>query len=297
MDGKKIKTFFWDNIGFVITVIVCTAYVALSLFTIDRTGKTVGEILLDGALFLLLSLVVDIMLTMQGTLLGGRNETLLATRQTHGEIVERITPYINQLDKWCDKRNEEALKANRTRYLASHGLKYSEYYDDEANFLGYNEDKEKLKSPRRSFEYKTEKARLKAVKKSLKLEITPLTTNSLTGGDSKADDPYAFSPTRQEYLKKKSGQAPVIKIVFAIVVGLYSAKLLEDINYGEVIWAAFQVAYAFVLGIIDMYKAMIFMTDDFRNGIIQKINILEKFERAMKNSATQETYEQDREKL
>ena len=76
MDGKKIKTFFWDNIGFVITVIVCAAYVALSLFTIDRTGKTVGEILLDGALFLLLSLVVDIMLTMQGTLLGGRNETL-----------------------------------------------------------------------------------------------------------------------------------------------------------------------------------------------------------------------------
>ena len=193
---------------------------------------------------------------------------------THGETVVKISPYIDRLDEWCKLKNEENLKVQRTRVLASEGMRYEDYFNEDGSAKDFKPDEEKLKNKTLR---KTEKARIRCFKKALHLKLTPITAGALTSEGGKKQDPYNFGRTKGQYETQTSVRDIITKICIAGIFGYYGVRLIQDFNYATLIWNGLQVAIFLIMGCIKMYNSFMFVTGEYRTRIVNKTNNLEMF--------------------
>lgn len=272
--NEKIRDFFKQNIGYFIVALVSIVYIATAFITVDETGKTIGEIIADTAVVFFLGLFINRVFDLQGMMNGDRDERVQMAIVTHGETVVKISPYIDRLDEWCKLKNEENLKVQRTRVLASEGIRYEDYFNEDGSAKDFKPDEEKLKNKTLR---KTEKARIRCFKKALHLKLTPITAGALTSEGGKKQDPYNFGRTKGQYETQTSVRDIITKICIAGIFGYYGVRLIQDFNYATLIWNGLQVAIFLIMGCIKMYNSFMFVTGEYRTRIVNKTNNLEMF--------------------
>ena len=272
--NEKIRDFFKQNIGYFIVALVSVVYIATAFITVDETGKTIGEIIADTAVVFFLGLFINRVFDLQGMMNGDRDERVQMAIVTHGETVVKISPYIDKLDDWCKLKNEENLKVQRTRVLASEGMRYEDYFNEDGSAKDFKPDEEKLKNKTLR---KTEKARIRCFKKALHLKLTPITAGALTSEGGKKQDPYNFGRTKGQYETQTSVRDIITKICIAGIFGYYGVRLIQDFNYATLIWNGLQVAIFLIVGCIKMYNSFMFVTGEYRTRIVNKTNNLEMF--------------------
>ena len=272
--NEKIRDFFKQNIGYFIVALVSIVYIATAFITVDETGKTIGEIIADTAVVFFLGLFINRVFDLQGMMNGDRDERVQMAIVTHGETVVKISPYIDRLDEWCKLKNEENLKVQRTRVLASEGMRYEDYFNEDGSAKDFIPDEEKLKNKTLR---KTEKARIRCFKKALHLKLTPITAGALTSEDGKKQDPYNFGRTKGQYETQTSVRDIITKICIAGIFGYYGVRLIQDFNYATLIWNGLQVVIFLIMGCIKMYNSFMFVTGEYRTRIVNKTNNLEMF--------------------
>ena len=282
--GNKTKDFFTKYLGYLVVFIVSAIYIVSSLAQMGTTGRTIGEIITDGALALLLGMFINIIFDLQGMMNGDRSEEVRATIALHGQIVERISPYIERLDDWCEKQNKENLRVQRSKILAGEGMCYSDYFDEEGRAKPFIVNEERLKN---KLLRRDELKRLWCYRKALRLKLTPLTASGLTSEGGKSSDPGYLGRTKGDYTKESLIKDFIVKAGTAIIFGYYGVELVQDFSYADLIWKSLQVAIFIIAGVIKMYQSYMFVKDEYRGRIIKKIDNLQKFE----NSARQSTYE------
>lgn len=273
--GEKTKEFFRNNIGYMIVAVVAAIYIATSVITMGRTGKTIGEIISDGAIVLFLGVFINRIFDLQGMINGERQERVQNTVMLHGEIVTRISPHIDKLDKWCEKQNDEALKVQRTRILAGEGMKYSDYFDESGVAKNFIIDEAKLKN---KLSRGDELRRIKCYRKALRLKLTPITAGSLTSEGGRKQDPFFFGRTKSQYERQVAVKDLISKIAVACLFGYYGAELVQDFSWASLVWKVLQVGIFLIMGVIKMYQSYMFVTDEYRGRIVKKIDNLQKFE-------------------
>lgn len=272
--NEKIRDFFKQNIGYFIVALVSIVYIATAFITVDETGKTIGEIIADTAVVFFLGLFINRVFDLQGMMNGDRDERVQMAIVTHGETVVKISPYIDRLDEWCKLKNEENLKVQRTRVLASEGMRYEDYFNEDGSAKDFKPDEEKLKNKTLR---KTEKARIRCFKKALHLKLTPITAGALTSEGGKKQDPYNFGRTKGQYETQTSVRDIITKICIAGIFGYYGVRLIQDFNYATLIWNGLQVAIFLIMGCTKMYNSFMFVTGEYRTRIVNKTNNLEMF--------------------
>ena len=272
--NEKIRDFFKQNIGYFIVALVSIVYIGTAFITVDETGKTIGEIIADTAVVFFLGLFINRVFDLQGMMNGDRDERVQMAIVTHGETVVKISPYIDRLDEWCKLKNEENLKVQRTRVLASEGMRYEDYFNEDGSAKDFKPDEEKLKNKTLR---KTEKARIRCFKKALHLKLTPITAGALTSEGGKKQDPYNFGRTKGQYETQTSVRDIITKICIAGIFGYYGVRLIQDFNYATLIWNGLQVAIFLIMGYIKMYNSFMFVTGEYRTRIVNKTNNLEMF--------------------
>ena len=272
--NEKIRDFFKQNIGYFIVALVSIVYIATAFITVDETGKTIGEIIADTAVVFFLGLFINRVFDLQGMMNGDRDERVQMAIVTHGETVVKISPYIDRLDEWCKLKNEENLKVQRTRVLASEGMRYEDYFNEDGSAKDFIPDEEKLKNKTLR---KTEKARIRCFKKALHLKLTPITAGALTSEGGKKQDPYNFGRTKGQYETQTSVRDIITKICIAGIFGYYGVRLIQDFNYATLIWHGLQVVIFLIMGCIKMYNSFMFVTGEYRTRIVNKTNNLEMF--------------------
>ena len=57
--GEKVRDFFKQNIGYFIIFFVCAVYILTAFLRIDKTGKTVSQIIADGSLCFFLGIFIN----------------------------------------------------------------------------------------------------------------------------------------------------------------------------------------------------------------------------------------------
>lgn len=273
--GEKTKEFFRNNIGYMIVAVVAAIYIATSVITMGRTGKTIGEIISDGAIVLFLGVFINRIFDLQGMINGERQERVQNTVMLHGEIVTRTSPHIDKLDKWCEKQNDEALKVQRTRILAGEGMKYSDYFDESGVAKNFIIDEAKLKN---KLSRGDELRRIKCYRKALRLKLTPITAGSLTSEGGRKQDPFFFGRTKSQYERQVAVKDLISKIAVACLFGYYGAELVQDFSWASLVWKVLQVGIFLIMGVIKMYQSYMFVTDEYRGRIVKKIDNLQKFE-------------------
>ena len=278
--NEKAKDFFRNNIGYFVVALIAVIYIATSVVTMGRTGKTIGEIVSDGAVVLFLGVLINRIFDLQGMMNGERQERVHNTLALHSEIVTRISPYIDKLDKWCEEQNVEALRVQRTIILACNGMKYSDYFDENGGTKDFVINESKLKN---RFTRNDELHRIKYYKKALRLKLTPITASGLTSEGGKKQDPYFFGRTKSQYERQTVAKDIISKIAVACLFGYYGAELVQDFSWASLIWKLLQVGIFVVMGVIKMYQSYMFVIDEYRGRIVKKIDNLQKFENYIKS--------------
>lgn len=283
--NEKAKDFFQRTIGYIIVVFVAISYIATAFIQIEETGKSVARILADGIFSFLLGFCINRSFDLQGVMNGERDERFRASFALHGETVVKISPYIDKLDEWCAIKNKENLKVQRTRVLASEGLAYNNYFNEDGSAKEFQIDEKKLQN---KYLRKSEKKRIKCFDKALHLKPTPLSTGELTSECTKPQDPYNFGRTKEQYEKQSSAFDIISKVAIAIIFGYYGVSLVQNFSYASLIWKFLQVTLFILIGIINMYSSYFFITGEYRGRIVKKISHLEMFDSYIKNLQSEE---------
>ena len=263
--GSKVKNFFKANSYWFITLLAGLVYVTRGLVKVVETGKSVYEIVADSILAILFGFFIAKTMSMQGFLKGERDERVVSTRRRHGQIVEEITPYIDRLDDFCAQKTEETKREIQKKILAKAGLCLS----DLDAFLQRGEippcEKRALRDKKR------------ALKKASKLKITPLLTSSLTGDESDPGDPLALGATKKGFMAKSDSKRLFSKLATGLLFGYYGVQAITDFSWAQLIWTAIQTVMFLVMGVSSYMQSYFFMTDNYRNRIIRKMDYLQMF--------------------
>ena len=289
--SEKAKNFFQRFTGYFAIGIVSLIYIATAFLRLDKTGKTVAEIIVDGTLVFLLGFFINRLFDLQGIMDGERDDNFKASMSYHGEAVERISPYIDRLDGWCDEKNKENLRTQRTRILATEGLKYSDYFEEDGTAKEFIPDERKLNN---RFLRKMEVKRMKCFYKALHVKLTPLSACELTSEGSDMNDPYFFGRSKREYEKQSSTSDVISKVAVALIFGYYGVSLIQDFSYAQLIWNALQVGIFILMGITKMYNSFIFITGEFRGRMVKKVTVLDMFLRFVCPTKPKENHKEDK---
>jgi len=272
--SDRVREFVQKNVCYVIVFLVSAIYVAAAVVKIEESGKTIAQILGDGAVALMMGVFITQLLDIQGIMNGERDERFKETFSLHSETVIKISPFIDRLDAWCEDKTAENLKLQRTRILATEGLKYDDYFDTDGSIKEITVNEEALKS---KFLKRMERRRLACVNKALKVKLTPISAGELTSEGCKIDDPYNFGRTKEQYERERSIKDIVSRIGTAAIFGYYGVSLITDFSYDNLIWNLLQVGIFLLAGTIRMYSSTQFIVGEYRGRIVKKINSLEMF--------------------
>ena len=128
--NEKTKDILSKFIGYIIIFITCILYILTAIFVLNPTGKTIGQIIGDGALAFIMGIAIDNLFNVQGIMNGMGDTSVKSTMNLYGQTIVKISGYVNKLGDWCQAKNKETYKLQRIKILARAGLKYEDCFDE-----------------------------------------------------------------------------------------------------------------------------------------------------------------------
>lgn len=269
-----IKKFVFKNIGFFLIAVVSALYIVKGLYTLDESGKSVMQILGDGALSAAVGFIIGHLMRQTGISYGGDDIEVVKIKSYHLRLLDKAAPYINLLDSFCHEENKKTCELIRRRILSHGGVSYESCFSPEGDALlptveipegASKEERRRLKAKRR------------AIKKATEIRLTPLTPESLSVDGVKYSDPYDFGKTEGQYLRGRGGRDIFCKILFGFLFGYYAIYLTEGATADSIIWASLQIAIYLIFGATQMMQAYMFVKTECAQRITRKIDELQRF--------------------
>ena len=273
--NEQAKAWLKNIASYSVILFVSATYIATSFITLERSGKTVWQIIIDGIFVFVVGILINRAFEFQGILEGERDEQLRTEENHHAQEVDKVAPIIDVLEEWCMMKNAEALKIQRVRILAEKGMKYSDYFDEEGMALPFKINQEAMNN---RYTRKIERMRIKCYTKALSVHLTPLSAAVLTGESGRYWDPYFLGRSKAEYTKESGKSDVIIKILLAFAFGYFAVSLITDWSIANLIWKVFQIAVFLCMGHQKQLRSRAFVTGEFKDRIMKKIKYLKMFE-------------------
>lgn len=281
--AEKIKDAFRSNFGYIAVVVMSLAFVASSFLSIESTGKEIPRIIADGIITFVVGILVNRMFEMQGVINGDADLRVVDAVKKHSEMVEIVAPHLDLLDEWCAVKNAEALARARRTYLSRHGLRYAEHFDADG-----------IRIPARREGGRGLRARMqrfwvgRRVRHAERLRLTRLSAGLLISDTGDLNDPYFLGRSKQEYGLQSAKHDVWSKVILAVFFGYYGVSLVQDFSPANLIWTIFQLALFLLLGALKMEQSQMFVTDEYRERVNKKTDILQMFHACLRK---EEEYE------
>lgn len=256
----KVQQWFKDNISILTIFLIALLYVFYGIVTIDKTGKTIQEIIVDGVLSFVMGLLIKTLLSNQGLSNGERCKTFLETKAYYSSVLDEISPYSQYLSAFCDKENAETLRKGQADILTSNALKYKDLENDTFNY-------EKLT-----------KKQIRAIKRARNFKINRISeTILLSDLESNVSHGEKLDINKRSYSRENITTTVITMCATAIIFGYYGIDPNKGFNWNGAIWNLVQMAIYIGFGVTQYFKGYTFMTDKYRNILKRKSTLLEKF--------------------
>lgn len=303
---NKFKDWFTDKIFYIIIFLGSAVYILRNLITISETGKTVGEIIYDGALFMAFGFIISFLFNLQGILKGYKTKEVTNEKEKHENLVEDISPYANNLDAFCETKTKENLKAVRTRILLREGMAYQEFFNEDGSSkegikFDFSEIKKKDKAIKFWFGKKEIvkkvkdrdainrlKARRKTFKTALNVNLTPLTTETLVSDNAKTKDKFNFGSGIGGFLKKTASKGFIFQVTGAFIFGYYMPDLVKDFSWIALLWTSLQVVWFLSMGLIRYFFSYLYMKNNYASELKKKNQYLTEFKMVNDNKLVED---------
>lgn len=271
--SEKIGNWIKSNFITIILVIVSILYLARGLGEIVKTGKTVLQIITDGAISFTFGFLYVSLMGEQGIMKARGSFKYRKTMEVYGKVIDEITPIADKLDAFCDYENEQALKKAQTQILYKEGLTYKRFINGEYD-AGINPTTNKP----------LDDDQLLAIKEARKAEPFKLTRDLLVSEHSNNEGFANLESGLGKYRKKQLTKRAITKIITAVLFSYYTFKRFETIDIGAIIWYGLQIIIFLLFGFLEQQKNYEYVNEVERSKIIRKIDLLYVFINIVKNT-------------
>lgn len=270
MEKNSFLESLYKNAGYYCVGLISLIYIAGSLILISKTGKSIYEIIGTGFISMVVGSLINGSLRSVGVRRGEENEKMIEAQKNHAEVLCQVSPHLDKLEEFCDIENKNAIKKIRIKILAAAGLKYNDCFDENGVC------KELLLTQDRKNRRKNRKI-MRAYRKAVNLKIKELTVDALTFEWGNTDNPFDFGKSKREFSKSKNATDIITRVIMAIIFGYFGVTLVSEINFATIIWNALQIVMYITSGVVGMYSTYMWIVDDYRQGILKKIEYLNRF--------------------
>jgi hypothetical protein len=270
-------------------VLICLLYVMTAVIDIEAGKKPLAKIISDGTLAFIFGISLTMILSDMGLSSGEREECVKKARGRHEGEVERVAPYIDELDEWCGEQNRRNYKVQRAKLLSKVGLAYAQCFGDDAVAIPYDPDVRHRKGePLRRFLHRRrlERKRGRIYEKCVDLQLKEISSGELTSEGGNPNDPYNLGRSKAVYMNQTAVRGAVSKIAVAVIAGYYGATLVHEFSWGKLIWLAMQAGMFLALAVVKMYASHEYMVTEFRARLEKKTLLLVKFRYDRKKTET-----------
>lgn len=262
----KVQQWFKENVSIIAIVIISVVYVLYGLIHITETGKTIGEIVADGAVSFLMGFLIKMLLNNQGISNGEKSHIFINTKNFYTGLLDEISSYQHYLGAFCDWQNEETLKKAQTMILKSELLKYDDFIEGKIIYKNLS------------------KSQKKAFKKAKKIKINLISeANLLSDCQNFIETGNEVNVNKNSYVRKNNSKTILIMIFTALLFGYFSVDNSE-FNVHGMIWSLIQIAYYLGFGAVQYFQGYTFMTDTYKTALVRKSNYIEKFKNMYKEN-------------
>lgn len=252
----KFASFLKGNIETFILVAICAVYIFRGIADIQESGKTVWEIIADGAVAFAFGYIVKAIMGKKGMLNGLISPKFIATTNQYGDQKIKIQNYVEELTTFCDKKNDSKLKQTQIDFLIKHAMNYnlfiSGFYDDD----------------------KSKKRILKKCRKIKVFEYTPtLITNAY---DSTTDEKEMMNVSISKYQSSQLSGNLIIGGLSFVLFGYFTLGK-NAFDWAKIEWYALQVMIFLANGFLKQMNAYFFVTETLRGKVKRVMDIIDEF--------------------
>lgn len=265
----KVKNGVINNIFIIIVGVACLAYISYGIIDISETGKSVTQIIMDGAIAFLFATFIIKMFDIDALKRGNKIEVVINKQKDHEKVANEVAEHCDLLEKWCLYKNKQAYITARTRILEAVGIKYSDYENKKINIDALTKEQRQ------------------AVHKADKVKITKLSTNYLLSETAKTNDPHNIGRSKIDYERSTELTSMFSRIATMLIAGYYSVDLITSANLMSLVWAFVQVVFFLLMGGLRWGQTYLYMNDEYPNFIQGKINYLKEFLRVVESGEMQ----------
>lgn len=258
--GIKVQQWLKENISIIAIVVISLVYVLYGLITIEESGKSIGQIIADGAISFMMGFLIKSLLNSQGLTNGEKSEIFIETRKQYTTLIDDISDIQHYLGNFCDYQNEETLRKAQTSILRSELLKYDDFINNKIEYEKLN------KHQKKAFD-KARKIKINNISESILLSDC---RNFIETGKD-------ININKQSYLKKSNSATLIVMLATAVIFGYFSVDRNEGFNVAGAIWSLIQVAYYLGIGAFQYFQGYTFMTDTYKTALLRKKSYIEKF--------------------
>jgi len=280
---KKAKDLFINNIVYVLLAILCTAYILYGFLNLDESGKTIGEILKDGAVVLIFSIVITKLFGFQGLNKGAQTQEMTEARAKHAATVVSVGPILEYLDEFCTEENRLNLINTRKFIISSNGYKHSDFLDEGDNLKELTFKKLSRAEKRKEQDCAKGITRERLYHKLKNLKLTKVSPKSLLTENDKVEDEYNFGTTMQQYMLRADVSGIALKVVSVVLFAYYGISVINNFSVGALIWSILQVVLFLSMGLLKFFLDYLFMKNSYSQRILNQESKLNVFKNKYKD--------------
>lgn len=255
---EKMKVFLTKNAIYIAIGLLSIVYIVSGFIKISETGKTLMQIVGESILVFLFSYFVIQAFSLQGIINGETSIEVKNARELFENVKNSLGSNISKLSNWVRLKNLQVEKEMKIEALCEWGITYEDFIND-------NFDKKKLT-----------KKELKHINKIKHLKITKLSAGEIINNSYKRNNPLFLGKNKQNFLTQRSFSTLLTKLLFTLMFGYFSTSFI-GLNLSELIWKLVQVVLFLIFGIMEYFRAYLFMTGEYVELIQKKTSLLKEF--------------------
>lgn len=287
----RFKGYISGLIGALITAIG-TAYIFYGLTDIITKEKTIEQIIVSSALATFIGWIISILYSEMAFVHALANDYYRDAQAEKGKIISVITPHIDKVPIFCEKRNMQEFESKKKSLLLSVGISLDDYnnnlmFKDVKDYILPRKDNKIVNKKIRLSNKQTKKQNkkiAKIIKKINKAYIEEYSYSEIVNGVTKLRFKKARRATIDNYRVVKYSGKIISSLVTGVLFGYYGLQLSENPNWGMVIYLAIQFLSFNANGVFSYMRARSHVNGTMRDLLIEDTNKLYEFEASLKNN-------------
>ncbi len=259
---KRIYRFIKDSIINIAVAGISLAYMFYNMVTLSPTNLSIVECLCKSAVAIICGVMIKQGLGENGFNKGYNSSVWETELNKYNGACNLANPYMDRVANFYYSQEIEKRINYRRALLMGARLKYSDFFDEEENFVG----EEKLQTLTRFQRH--------AVHKCVRVKIYNLNLFSEYSTSSSSDTKRETGDSHQRV--KMFGKNSIMQIVFA-VAGVYFVPMINSWDWGLFIMATLQVAGWVGSGVMQLYTNYNYITIEKVDKLKKKKELINKF--------------------